>query len=80
MNRLETSFYDTLPCVTFVNIGNGSDDSRHVWVCADATIAKSLADDLRDEPHITNVEVLDGTVKREGVPAKLPEARVVSGG
>lgn len=57
---LEVSAVGTLPVVTFSNTATKTNEC---WVCETAEVARERAAELEAMPHITNVELLDATVK-----------------
>jgi len=60
---LEVSQFGTIPVVTFYNT---STKTNECWVCENAEVARERAAELESKPHITNVSLIDATVKGRG--------------
>lgn len=62
MEYLMVSALGTLPVVMFRNTSTSSDEA---WVCETAQVARERAAELEAMPHISNVRLVDATVKGE---------------
>lgn len=58
---LYPSAFGSLPVVTFVNVHRGS--TLVVWVCDTPEVARALAAELAERPHLAEVQVHDACVK-----------------